>query len=258
MTKSSRAERMRRLLEDSKDDSSASSSENKKPCPFDVPSFYDYEGDSKDDDSSVRSCEDFGNQSEANSRHQQVSDSFVDSYQPVDLEIDTLLNNSFDRVPRPDGIDDRVDLDEHRLPSAQKSNQAVVDLQLRKELNASSSNVLSIDAHSNPDAIDEWIHAVEEVHATTKKASVHQNELPNVEELMQPWPREMEDSLNSGETFLPPADIDLSLEEYAMVLCSLFGIPHNEPLSSVHTLMTLFVEYKKREAGITLNVEEWI
>jgi len=42
-----------------------------------------------------------------------------------------------------------------------------------------------------------------------------------------------------------------------MVLCSLFGIPHIEPLSSVHTLMTLFVEYKEREASITLNVEEW-
>ena len=252
---------MRRLLEDSKDDSSSSSSENKKPCPFDIPSFY--EGDSKDDNSSVRSCEDFGNQSgedfgnqpEANSRHQQVSDSFVDSYQPVDLEIDTLLNNSFDCVPRPDGIDDGVDLDERLL----QRNQAVVELRLRNQLKASSSNVSSIDAHSNPDAIDEWIHAVEEVHATKKRASVHQNELPNVEELMQPWPKEIEDALNSGEAFLPPADVDLSLEEYAMVLCSLFGIPHIEPLSSVHTLMTLFVEYKEREASndITLTVEEW-
>jgi len=250
---------MRRLLEDSKDDSSSASSENKKPCPFDIPSFY--EGDSKDDNSSVRSCEDFGNQSgedfgnqpEANSRHQQVSDSFVDSYQPVDLEIDTLLNNSFDCVPRPDGIDDGVDLDERLL----QRNQAVVELRLRNQLKASSPNVLSIDAHSNPDAIDEWVHAVEEVHATKKRASAHQNELPNVEELMQPWPREMEDALNSGEAVLPPADIDLSLEEYAMMLCSLFGIPNTEPLSSVHTLMTLFAEYKEREASITLNVEEW-
>eukprot|EP00984_Skeletonema_dohrnii_P031396 scaffold23816_cov155-Skeletonema_dohrnii-CCMP3373.AAC.1 len=220
---------------DSKDDdSSVRSCENKKPCPFDIPSFY--EGDSKDEDSSVRSCEDFGNQSgedfgnqsEENSRHQQVSDSFVDSY--------------------------------HRLPSAQKSsNQAVAELRLRNQLKASSSNVCSIDAHTNPDAIDEWIHAVEEVHATTRRASAHQNELPNVEELMQPWPREMEDAFNSGEAFLPPADIDLSLEEYAMVLCSLFGIPHNEPVSSVHTLMTLFAEYKEREASndITLTVEEW-
>jgi hypothetical protein len=95
------------------------------------------------------------------------------------------------------------------------------------------------------------------VHAT----SSHQNELPNVEDLMQPWPKEMKDSLNSGEVFLPPSDIDLSLEEYARTLCSLFDIPVKERLiDGIRALISLFVEYKDYETGkniTNLDISEW-
>jgi intraflagellar transport protein 46 len=287
MSNSSRADRIRRLLEDSKDDSSSASSNEEQPCPFDMPSTNQ---DLKEDDSSStgeRSGEDFvatvKNESKSkktNPIHLPVSDendlfSLIDNYKPVDLDIDTPLKcflpsfvptiGEVDpnlRVPRPDVIDDRVGLEvlDEPLPSAQ-SNQAVVELQLRNQLKAKrSANVRSLDAHSNPDAMDEWIQAVEEVHAATKTAPSKQNEMPNVEELMQPWPKEMEDALNSGEVFLPPADIDLSLEEYARTLCSLFQTVEERLVDSIHALMSLFAEYKDKETGkksMTINVSEW-
>ena len=62
---------------------------------------------------------------------------------------------------------------------------------------------------------------------------------------MQPWPKEMEDALKDGSAiYLPPPSIDLSLEEYAKQLCSIFDVPVVEGslVNSVHVLFRLFVE----------------
>lgn len=245
MARSSRAERMRRLLlEDSRDDSSSASagtSEMKhNPCPFDMPSTIN---ESKDDDSSSY---------------------LSNEYKPIDLKIETPLSiGEIQPYAGVDGIDESFDLealDRHQHFSA-LSNR-VVDDELQLMNKASPFTVRSIDAHSNPDVIDQWIYAVEEGHATakTKKASATKRELPNVEKLMKPLPKEMEDALNSGEAFLPPADIDMSLEDYVRVMCSLFGIPVKERLvDSIHNMMCLFMEYKDREASndISVTVEDW-
>ncbi len=240
MTRSSRAERMRRLLEDSNDDSSsASSSENRhKPCPFEMPSTTRNE-DSRDDGT----FED-GNRSEILSQHQQVSD-----------ELDQLVPNSESPLNMNVGVADEIDL----KFLAKNPDQEVAESQFQNKLKASSSTVCCIDADSNPDVIDEWIRAVEEVHAT-RRAIADQTELPNVQDLVQPWPREMQEALNSGDAFLPPADIDMNLEEYARTMCALFGIPVQQRLVySIHTLMSLYTEYKDREArnDISLTIEEW-
>mmetsp|Transcript_25444 Transcript_25444/g.39950 ORF Transcript_25444/g.39950 Transcript_25444/m.39950 type:complete len:238 (+) Transcript_25444:84-797(+) len=236
MTRSSRAERMRRLLEDSNDDSSsASSSENRhKPCPFEMPST------TRNDDSRDDGTFEDGNRSEILSQHQQVSD-----------ELDQLVPNSESPL---------------NVKVGKKTDQEVTELQFQNKLKASSSTVCCIDADSNPDVIDEWIRAVEEVHAT-RRAIADLTELPNVQDLVQPWPREMQEVLNSGDAFLPPADIDMSLKEYARTMCSLFGIvdiitgsgKQQRLVYSIHTLMSLYTEYKDREArnDISLTIEEW-
>ncbi len=232
MTRSSRAERMRRLLEDSKDDSSTSSSENqRKPCPFDMPSTT-MNDESKDDGTSF----DFDDQSEL-PRHQQASDE-LHSENPLNMKVGAEV------------VVDKID-DKH---------PEVAELQLRNKLKASSSTACCIDAYSDPDVIDEWIREVEEAHASTKRASTDQNELPFVQDLMQSWPREIEDALNIGKLSLPPADIDMSLEEYATTMCAIFGIPVEERLvHSIHTMMMLYTEYKDSDASndISLTVEEW-
>ncbi len=224
---------MRRLLEDSKDDSSTTSSDNQhKPCPFEM---------SKDDGTSF----DFEDQSEILSRHQQVSDELhqlsPSSESPLNMKVGAE-------------VADEIDLE------FVGTHPEMAGLQLRNKLKASSSTVCCIDAHSDPDVIDEWIREVEEVHSTRKRTISDQNELPNVQGLMQPWPREMEEALNSGAISLPPADIDMSLEEYATMMCSLFGIPVEQKLvESIHTMMSLYMEYKDIETSndISVTVEEW-
>ena len=235
--RSSRAERVRRLLEDSKDDSSCESSENKpKHFPFDLPSA-DMNDESKDDSTAGTGEEE------------------------LRIEI-----GSFAGV---DGIDDSMNFeafDRHPLPSLSlKSDREVEELQTKNQHKVSSVIVRSIDAYSNPGAIDEWIFDVEEAHATAKRASSTQSALPDVQALMQAWPQEMTDALASGEICLPTADIDLSLEEYAKVLCTLFSIPVEEGklVDAIHTMICLFMACKEREAScdisndISVTVDDW-
>ena len=59
----------------------------------------------------------------------------------------------------------------------------------------------------------------------------------------------MEDALKDGSAiYLPPPEVELSLEEYAKQLCSIFDIPVVEGslVNSVHVLLRLFVEYKEQ------------
>lgn len=242
MTRSSRAERVRRLLEDSKDDSSASSENKPNPCPFEMPST-SMNDESKDDDSTAGTGE-----------------------EELKIEI-----GSFAGVDGIDSIDFEV-LDRHPLPSSLslKSDQEVegalfdTQLQSRKQYKSSSFSVRSIDVHSNPGTIDEWIFDVEEAHAA-KRASSTINALPDLQALMQAWPQEMENALASGDAFLPPADVDLSLEEYAKVLCALFSIPVEETklVGAIHKMMSLYMECQDRKAScdiskdISVNLEEW-
>jgi len=70
--------------------------------------------------------------------------------------------------------------------------------------------------------------------------------MPDIETLMQVWPSEFEEAL-SGMS-LPEADIDLSLAEYASILCALLDVPiHGSIVQSLHVLFTLFAEFKANQ-----------
>jgi intraflagellar transport protein 46 len=47
--------------------------------------------------------------------------------------------------------------------------------------------------------------------------------MPDIESLMQVWPEEFEELL--GKIRLPEPSIELSLEEYVRVICSMLDIP---------------------------------
>jgi intraflagellar transport protein 46 len=67
--------------------------------------------------------------------------------------------------------------------------------------------------------------------------------MPDLEELMQVWPDEMEAAL--GSLPLPTADLDLSLDEYTKVICALLDIPvKGNLIESLHVLFTLFQMFK--------------
>lgn len=228
---------MRRLLEDSKDDSSESSENKPNPCPFEMPST------SKNDESKDDSTAGTG---EEELKIEIGSFAGVDGIDSVDFEV-------LDRHPLPSSLS---------LKSDREVEGALFDTQLQSR---KQHSVRSIDAHSTPVAIDEWIFDVEEAHATERRASSTKTALPDVQALMQALPQEMENALASGDAILPPADIDLSLEEYAKVLCALFGIPVEETklVDAIHKMMSLYMECQDRKAScdiskdISVNLEEW-
>ena len=67
--------------------------------------------------------------------------------------------------------------------------------------------------------------------------------MPDIERLMQVWPDEFESALQKGMK-LPPPEIDLSIRDYARVLCAILDIPvHQSAIESLHVLFTLYSEF---------------
>ena len=187
----------------------------------------------------------------------------IDEYEPVELDLDTPLKCFMPsyipsvgdvyagiNIPRPDGVDDGIGtaiLDEI-IPGSQ-SNAAVIELQLRnlsKTMSSRAGTVRSIsNAAENKKDIDQWIDSVEEIHATSLPTEVrYHNKMPSVQELVQAWPKDIQDELRNGSLELPGAEVDLSVEEYARMLCSLLGIPVYEGrlIESLHVAFSLFIE----------------
>jgi len=201
---------------------------------------------------------------------------YIDAYQPIDLEIDTPLHcfmppyvcsvgspDPMVKIPRPDGVDDGVGtviLDE-AIPSKQ-SNPAVLELQLKNSNTTSrgkTNNVVrsvsNVNQHTNE--INQWIQSVEEIHAEDQSANKQQqkpdvkysNKMPNVQELLLAWPKDINEELRNGNLEVPKADIDLSVEQYAKCMCMLLGIPVYEEgslIDSVHVMLNLYVEMQKQ------------
>lgn len=201
---------------------------------------------------------------------------YIDAYQPVDLEIDTPLHcfmppyvcsvgepDPMVKIPRPDGVDDGVGtviLDE-AIPSKQ-SNPAVLELQLRNsdrgggKTNNVVRSVSNVTQHTNE--ITQWIQSVEEIHAEDHITANKQqpkpevrcrNKMPDVQELLQAWPKDINEELRNGNLEIPPADIDLNVQEYSKMMCMLLGIPvydDDSLINSVHVMLNLYVEMQKQ------------
>merc|ERR1712025_1560535 len=70
--------------------------------------------------------------------------------------------------------------------------------------------------------------------------------MPEIETLMQVWPSEFEEELK--EMSLPSGDIDLSVKEYASLMCALLDVPiYESTVQSLHVLFTLFAEFKANQ-----------
>ena len=75
---------------------------------------------------------------------------------------------------------------------------------------------------------------------------VYSKAMPDIESLMQVWDPQFEEML--ATTQLPSPMLDLNLEEYTRIVCSLFDIPvHQNSVESLHVLFTLFSEFKNNQ-----------
>ena len=102
-------------------------------------------------------------------------------------------------------------------------------------------------ADKNPREIDRWISSINKLHRTKPPPQVHYSKtMPDIERLMQVWPEEFEEILKSVK--LPSPNIDLSVRDYARVLCAILDIPvYQNVTESLHVLFTLYSEFTSNQ-----------
>ena len=105
------------------------------------------------------------------------------------------------------------------------------------------------DAEKNPKQIQQWINNVNELHKTRPPPTVQfAKTMPDIELLMQEWIPPMEEAFNTIQ--LPGPEIDISLADYAKMVCAMLDIPVHKLsnkkslIESLHHLFTLYAEFK--------------
>mmetsp|Transcript_35269 Transcript_35269/g.60937 ORF Transcript_35269/g.60937 Transcript_35269/m.60937 type:complete len:476 (+) Transcript_35269:90-1517(+) len=185
---------------------------------------------------------------------------YIQRYKPHEVELDTTLKcfipdfipavgemDAFIKVPSPDGNRDELGLKVLDEPSAHQSDSTVLELQLRAISKKQHGDVAvrSIEnAAKSPAEIEKWIKSIEDLHR--QKPSVdyqYKKNMPDIESLMQEWPEEFEEMLQ--KTTLPGPDMELSLEEYAKVICAIMDVPvYDNLIESLHVIFSLYMEFK--------------
>ena len=105
------------------------------------------------------------------------------------------------------------------------------------------------DAEKNPKQIQQWISNVNELHKSRPPPTVQFTKtMPDIELLMQEWMPDMEEAFNQIQ--LPGPEIDISLADYAKLVCVMLDIPiyklgnKKTLIESLHHLFTLYAEFK--------------
>lgn len=186
---------------------------------------------------------------------------YITRYKPQEVDLDTPLKcfipeyipaigelDPFLKVPRPDGKEDGSGLKYIDEPASNQSDPTVLELQLRaksKKLQYGDVVVRSIEnAEKNPIKVEKWIQDINELHRSKPPPHVnYRKNMPEIDNLMEVWPEDFEKLL--AATPLPSPDLDLSIAEYAKVLCSMLDIPtYDNPIESLHLMFSLFIEFK--------------
>jgi intraflagellar transport protein 46 len=170
---------------------------------------------------------------------------FIPDYIPAVGEIDAFV-----KVPRPDNQPDRLGLHVLDEIAAQQTDPTVLEIMLKQV--SKTTNIISVPrtvrsiehADKNPQKITTWVKKIDEVHRGKPLPSVHYSKpMPDIERLMQVWPPQFEEMLNTIS--LPTADIKLDVSEYAKVVCAILDIPvYDKTTESLHVLFTLYSEFR--------------
>jgi intraflagellar transport protein 46 len=158
--------------------------------------------------------------------------------------------DAFIKVPRPDGDMDDLGLVILDEPSIAQSNPQVLRMELREQygITAPGSEMDSYvgfieQPQKSRKALDSWLESLEEIHRNRPPPSIiYSHKMPELEDLMELWPPQFEEAL--AAVLLPTADIDLSFDEYAKVICALLEIPVKANLiESLHHLFALYSSF---------------
>lgn len=175
---------------------------------------------------------------------------FIPDYIPAVGDIDAFI-----KVPRPDGVEDKIGLTVLDEPCTNQSDPAVLHLQLRNHSRSAGAAARQAvikrieDAERNSKSIDKWIDDMNQLHRSKHLPGVHLNHaMPDIDGLMQQWPLQMEDKLS--ELQLDLSELDCDLPQLIDVVCNLLDIPTREDarLEALHTLFTLYLEIRNVES----------
>lgn len=190
---------------------------------------------------------------------------FIERYQPQTIELEFKLKpfipdyipsigdiDAFLKVNRPDGKEDNLGFIVVDEPSSNQSDPHVLDLffrtlskQTKNEVRQPSA-VKSVESN-NTKAVDSWIRNISALQKNKPVQTVnYQRTMPNIDSLMQVWSPEFEELLK--EVTLPSPELNVDLNTYTDIICSLLDIPvYKSKTQSIHVLFTLFSEFKNSE-----------
>lgn len=174
---------------------------------------------------------------------------FIPDYIPAVGDIDAFI-----KVPRPDGVEDKIGLTVLDEPCTDQSDPAVLHLQLRSHSrSAGAARQVVIkrieDAERNGKSIDKWIDDMNQLHRSKHTPVVQINRaMPDIDSLMQQWPAQVEDKFNEFQVDL--SELDCDLPQLVDIICNLLDIParNGARLEALHTLFTLFLEVRNVES----------
>ena len=210
---------------------------------------------------------------------------FLPDYIPCIGDIDPIIKISMPPTlsgqPLPESLQAHeyvgfVYLDE---PNAQQSDPAVIDLALRaislqettKETNAKVRSIRLPPFSNNMDAnksaphkaLQNWIDTVADLQtkknrptgAASKGASLVDDDL---EKLMAEWPSEIDFALTQHTIQLPTADIDLSLQDFARLCCTILDVavkpvrsnyngPRKQLVDSISSIFAVYLLFKNNQ-----------
>eukprot|EP00842_Homolaphlyctis_polyrhiza_P001832 jgi/Hompol1/264/HPOL_005269-RA len=159
--------------------------------------------------------------------------------------------DAFIKIPRVDQKPDTLGLALLDEPAAAQSDPSVLDLHLRAVSKSGSAvpqvvrSLESANLRRDPKPIEAWIKNIKELHGKKPPPSVHYSRrMPDIEELMQVWPQELEAAFDT---------------KYCMLLTVLLDVPTgvapqsdkpeprkqpNNLIESLHVVFTLYSEFK--------------
>nr|XP_012152012.1 PREDICTED: intraflagellar transport protein 46 homolog isoform X2 [Megachile rotundata] len=168
---------------------------------------------------------------------------FIPDFIPAVGDIDAFL-----KIPRPDGVEDKIGLNVLDEPCTNQSDPAVLHLQLRSYMRSAGAARQTVikrieDAEKNGKSIDKWIEDMNQLHRSKHPPAVNlMKPMPDIDSLLQQWPAEVEEKLNEAE--LDFTELDCELHELVDIICNLLDIPSDgeSRLEALHTLFTLYLE----------------
>lgn len=188
----------------------------------------------------------------------------IASYQPVMQELPSKLRpfipdfipsvgdlDPFCKIPRPDGRPDNLGLTVVDEPCANQSNPAVIKIGLQYMTRGHVPSVFVDcveDAANRPNVIEKWVADIKKLHYKKPLPSVNYSKpMPEIESLLQVWPQDFEELLNSDLQF-PPTQVDLDIDQYVRVMCGILDIPtYGSLIESLHVMFTLYCEFRANQ-----------